>query len=408
MRLEHGRLLLLVRGRGPLNYQTVGTQRKAYIPELAGLDLLRFLLSITVMVFHYYFFYHHPGAQHAPPTNGPFQSVLGLVYKWGFFVVQVFWLLSGFIFYTVYFDTIQNKSISMKEYMVLRLSRLYPLHLLTLFLISALQIIHTQWSHHAFWYDNQDAKHFFLQLTFMQAWYPNFEQSFNVPAWSVSVEVFVYILFFLVVASGIARNRNIYLIFAVSVLFVLFHILEPFSRCMVFFFGGNIVAKLYGEVKSQKRLFAQMSALSLVAGGVLVYLKKFYGDVIDHNMATDLALIPIAGMALLAFVLVFRHVHSPKIVHFLKGLGDLTYATYMLHYSIIAAIVWIVKTPDLTFYDNDWMLLVYLGVTIAVSWLVFRYFEMPAQRYFRKLFYKSKTEPVPVNVELHGKGSVLQ
>jgi peptidoglycan/LPS O-acetylase OafA/YrhL len=80
----------------------------------------------------------------------------------------------------------------------------------------------------------------------------------------------------------------------------------------------------------------------------------------------------------------------------------------MLHYSIIAAIVWIVKTPDLTFYDNDWMLFVYLGVTIAVSWLVFRYFEMPAQRYFRKLFYKSKTEPVPVNVELHGKGSVLQ
>jgi peptidoglycan/LPS O-acetylase OafA/YrhL len=80
----------------------------------------------------------------------------------------------------------------------------------------------------------------------------------------------------------------------------------------------------------------------------------------------------------------------------------------MLHYSIILAIVLVVKTPDLTFYNNDWMLIVYLGVSIGISWLVFRYFEMPAQRYFRKLFYKSKTTPGAVSVELHENGSVLQ
>ncbi|MGC3943374.1 MAG: acyltransferase [Chryseolinea sp.] len=266
---------------------------------------------------------------------------------------EIFWLLSGFIFYTVYFDDIQNRKIGFGEYLMLRLSRLYPLHLLTLISVGIIQFLYIQKTHIPFWYDTQDVKHLIPQLFFVQEWSANFKQSYNIPAWSVSIEIFVYILFFLVVASGIARNKNIYLIFACSVFFYSLHILDPFSECMVFFFGGNIVAKAFMESRNRNKLFLLSACISIVALLALLTQKKFFREAFDTIILTDLVLLPVAGTLLLTLILGFKKIHTEKLVRLFKNLGDLTYATYMLHYSVIAAIVLFVNAKDITFYDQD-------------------------------------------------------
>ncbi len=79
--------------------------------------------------------------------------------------------------------------------MVLRFSRLYPLHLATLLLVALGQVLVSHFFGSWFIYGNNDITHFIGQLFFASAW---FENSFNGPTWSVSVEIFLYILFFLV------------------------------------------------------------------------------------------------------------------------------------------------------------------------------------------------------------------
>lgn len=72
---------------------------KKHNTNLIGLDLLRFLLSISVILFHYQHFYAPFNV--APKTftsDQPFYSILFPLYIQGGLAVPIFWVISGFIF----------------------------------------------------------------------------------------------------------------------------------------------------------------------------------------------------------------------------------------------------------------------------------------------------------------------
>jgi len=69
----------------------------------------------------------------------PFYWLLWPLYDYRRYGVQVFWAISGYIFFWKYKDQIARGSIEAGEFFVLRLSRLYPLHFVTLITVAALQ-----------------------------------------------------------------------------------------------------------------------------------------------------------------------------------------------------------------------------------------------------------------------------
>lgn len=368
------------------------TQKKAYVQELAGLDLLRFLLAIAVMLVHYFFFYDRPGAPEAPTPTEPFTYVLSPVYRFGPNVVQIFWLLSGFIFQTIYYKQIASRSLSLKDYLILRLSRLYPLHILTLFTVGALQLLYFNSKGHWFWFSAQDFKHFFLQILFMSSWYPSFKLSFNAPIWSVSVELFVYIIFFIVAAAGIVNKRNLYIYAFISLLFATFKILDPFSRCMMFFFAGCVVAEHLREGIDAKKLLLRVTLLCIPTLIFFEIMKQFESHLNSYQLQLllDILLVPGSSMILLAFIVIFRDIKTPWVVKTFKQLGDLTYSTYLVHFPIILSIVLILKTNDFSIFDQPIMLFIYLTVSLVVGWLASRYYEKPAQVFLRKRYERRK------------------
>ena len=85
----------------------------------------------------------------------------------------------------------------------LRFSRLYPLHTLTLFLVAGMQILFYRATGKFFIYELNDWQHFLSSLFMAQQWLPpSIEQTFNGPAWSVSVEVLLYAIFFALMRAG--------------------------------------------------------------------------------------------------------------------------------------------------------------------------------------------------------------
>jgi peptidoglycan/LPS O-acetylase OafA/YrhL len=166
--------------------------------KLLGLEGLRFLATLAVLIWHYqHFAFISDKPVDLIKSELPYYAGLFPFYEAGRYGVWVFWCISGFIFFWKYRDAISDRSISGWTFFVFRLSRLYPLHFMTLMLVALLQPIYFTLNGYFFVYPNNDIPHFAAQLFMASDWLPLFGNSFNGPIWSVSVEVLVYAVFFL-------------------------------------------------------------------------------------------------------------------------------------------------------------------------------------------------------------------
>ena len=178
------------------------------LKHLYTLDILRGLASLSIVLWHYQnFFFVAPGelASNFVRSSLPMYFLFWPFYERGPLAVALFFVLSGFVFYFVYCDSVRAKRMSAYEFVVLRLSRLYPLYFVTLIFVAVMQIA----AHHAtgkfIIYPYNDLYHFVLNLFFASSWGLERGWSFNSPTWSVSVEVVLYAGFF-VVASVAGRS----------------------------------------------------------------------------------------------------------------------------------------------------------------------------------------------------------
>ncbi|TAM46504.1 MAG: hypothetical protein EPN61_05205 [Burkholderiaceae bacterium] len=68
--------------------------------KLLGLEVVRFISALSVLVWHYqHFFYIADKPTDFVRELQPFYSMLSIFYDYGFYGVQVFWCISGFIFF---------------------------------------------------------------------------------------------------------------------------------------------------------------------------------------------------------------------------------------------------------------------------------------------------------------------
>lgn len=367
---------------------------RKYISEFIGLDLLRFILAVVVVMVHYYHFY-------GPFPNGPFKDNLSIIpeqplyfllwpiYDFGRNAVQVFWLISGLIFYSVYYKEISNRKVSFEKFSFLRFTRLYPLHFLTLITALGLQLVFYYYHHRYFVYQTNDASAFFLQLFFMGAWSPAVEFSFNAPMWSVSIEIFVYVVFYMLAVISFLNGRKLILLIGVSLVFIQYGILRPFDGCLLYFLSGCLLARLFEQGVSMKSLLIRY----LVAGVVFAVFVKVMRMSLSEtqlapfaNVIKEFKNVPFASAVVILFIFAFRNISSPRVISLFKQLGNMTYSVYAVHFSIQVAMFMIISPSTYTTFNNPIYLVVFLAVSIAGGYVAFEYFERPVQRYLRTIY----------------------
>src|SRR3982074_3960077 len=107
----------------------VAARPGAQSAKILGIELLRFASSLAVLVFHYqHFSYIGAVPVGFVVSQQPFYQLFSLFYNYGFYGVQVFWCISGFIFFWKYGRLIAEARLGGYAFFILRLSRLYPLH----------------------------------------------------------------------------------------------------------------------------------------------------------------------------------------------------------------------------------------------------------------------------------------
>lgn len=214
-----------------------------------NIELLRFFSALSVLIYHYQHFFGPYSSFSITDINNnkftqPFYSSLEILYNYRYYGVPMFWSISGFVFAYVYLE--QQKDISGKNFFVNRFARLYPLHFATLLIVTLLQIISYKLTGNFQIYTFNELYHFLLHLFFISGWGFQIGNSFNEPIWSVSVELIIYILFFI---SIIYLNK--YKIKLVVLIYLIFLSIDKsgfesiFIDCARLFYTGVFVYFLY-------------------------------------------------------------------------------------------------------------------------------------------------------------------
>ena len=151
------------------------TVEVALTRKFAGLELLRFLAAVAVLLWHYqHFFYNVPPGVSDAVRHRRAAAVLGagpLLPVRSFRGSGVLVDFSGFIFFFRYGSAIHERRVSLREYIVFRVSRLYPLHVVTLVAVTLLQFafMRVNGSGQPFVYQYFDVRHLVLNVMMISA-----------------------------------------------------------------------------------------------------------------------------------------------------------------------------------------------------------------------------------------------
>jgi len=306
--------------------------------RLIGLEALRFISALAILVFHYqHYLFVFTEPQGLVPDQQPFYGLLAVFYDYGSSAVALFWCISGFIFAWKYGSIVRRRLLSLRDFVYLRFSRLYPLHLVTLLLAAILNWLYGARHGYLFVYPYNDLRDFLLNLGFASGW--GFERgySFNGPVWSVSAEILVYLLFFLTCRRFGSNPRvDLAAVIAVSIIGMLarqvFGFRSDVFGAATFFYLGCVARHLSAmteRIESRERRVALCAALAM-AMAVLAWLVRAR---MLHIAGASLALFPI----MLLFCQMATRPVAGLAKTVLSTLGNLTYASYMLALSAAAS-----------------------------------------------------------------------
>lgn len=359
--------------------------------KLYGIELLRFGAALSVIFAHYgQFFIHGLAPENFSLTAQPLFEVFRPLYMYGTRAVEVFWCVSGFIFFHQYSQAISQHTVTAGRFFWLRFSRLYPLHFFTLLGVVVLQQVYRSVNGSYFVVALNDPWHFGLNLLFASHWGLQSGFSFNAPVWSVSLEILVYAFFF--VTTWLLRIDLVMVLLCLLGCAALNHVLgyeAVFVRCLYYFYLGGLSFLCYQFLVG--RWPRHKLPLGIGAALLLAFcLRRFQ---LTSNLDAWL-LNTGTPVALLMAALVSGY-FTGRVAKFTEFLGNLTYASYLIHFPLQLIIMLLLGLAgvrhDLPY--SPWFLLAYLAVILPLSRVIFKYVELPSQNYLRRRFVPAAKSP---------------
>jgi peptidoglycan/LPS O-acetylase OafA/YrhL len=380
-------------------------------PErLHSLDGLRGIAALAVVLWHWQHFFFtgaRPGA--VDLSSLPLAQVLHPFYTHGYLAVDLFFALSGFVFHFLYERRVASQDIDGWRFGLLRFSRLYPLHLVTLVMVAILQLMMLRMHGQFFVYPNNDSWSFLLNLCMASSWGLENGYSFNGPAWSVSVEVLLYVMFFIGCRLGMTRAPML-LGMIVLGLFISWKIYLPLGRGIASFYVGGLACIVYRRILAGND--ARGSTMQIAWAATAAWLATLLLSLADavmpsltqewsNRLSAALGMPAAASVAVWAVLVLFpltilacALLEKQRVLsgnRTLTHLGQVSYASYLLHFPLqlciaLTALQW--KWQAGIFY-SPWLMLGFILTLLFMSSLSYRWLEMPMQAHLRRVFSPS-------------------
>ena len=356
-----------------------------------SLESLRGIAALLI-VFH-----------HLPAWYGPVFHLE--IIRHSYLMVELFFVLSGFVLFHCYGTNIASK-MELLRFMCLRFGRLYPVHItfLLLYLVletakyfAATRLGIVGGNTRPFIENNFTA--FVEHLFLVQALgFGSHAVSFNIPSWSISTELYTYLIFGL---SILCLSRNGFRFFSLAVVACSLWLLlnsgagtEQFDlilRCLAGFFSGCLTYVLFQAAK-QREISGWWSWVGMGSIIILLYFKR-------EGRGWDSLMFPLSAVLILSLLLApsggLNSIFSKRPS---RWLGKVSYSLYMSHgitlwaanqfcrliLEIPEVVVAGVITPQ---FSPQQAMIIYplslLGTLIAAQF-TFKMIEEPSRRWTRE------------------------
>ncbi|VVE73472.1 acyltransferase [Pandoraea captiosa] len=358
--------------------------------RMVGIEILRFFSAFAVLVWHYQHFFFRPETASIEVVRDtqPLYALLHPFYDFGWLGVNVFWTISGFIFFNRYLSKIVARQVSGGLFFLNRFSRLYPLHIVTLVVVALLQTYYVRENHAFFVYPYNTPYDFFVNVIFASGWLTPYTDSFNGPVWSVSTEIVIYVAFFLLARCcriGLGWTLLIMCLSAATGgLLIHQHIKGSESNivfCAFYFFMGGAVHLVYERLRDVIEAHRRATVLLCCAGYAVLFAACALFGGTKYLAATVIAPVSI----------VLLHAIEPwipeRFASPIANLGNTTYSSYLIHFPLQLTTVIVLQRMGMssaTLAMSPWFLAAYLIVVFVLARWVYRALEAPAQTFLRR------------------------
>lgn len=333
------------------------------------------------------------------------KKLFSLLFWSGFYGVVVFFTLSGYLITNSIlkkWGTLSN--IDLRQFYWLRFSRIIPLLVLLLLVLSLLHVANVQ----GFVINSEQtslSRAIFAALTFHINWLEI--QVGYLPAnwdilWSISIEETFY-LFFPIICLFLKREWQF------AAVLLLFLIVSPWARTQLY--EGNELADknhlafldaialgCMTAIVAKKITFPKWVLWTfLMVGWAMVTLILVFRSVVYTSGLVGLGLnITILSLGV-SGILVWMHENHRsgkekhrRMFHWLQHMGHYSYEIYLTHMFVVLFGVWLFNSLDVS---DAWLLPFSLGILLVSYWLgkiLFHHFSEPLNRQLRKKWTKDK------------------
>jgi peptidoglycan/LPS O-acetylase OafA/YrhL len=328
--------------------------------------------------------------------------------------VDFFFVLSGFVIAHAYGARLGDAR-GVRDFVVRRLGRLYPLHVVMLSALVALELTHLMLAHihpiageRAAFIADRSPFAVLTNLFLVQAMGLHDSETWNGPAWSISCEFYAYLVFAAVCFFTPGRKARLILsaLLAVAGVVVLarfsdYGMRETFHwaifRCLYGFFTGVLAYEAWraGVLRALRGTAAEIAALVLIAAFVVLA---------PGMRALEYLATPLFAAVVLVFAGDSGAVSRLLTLAPAAALGRWSYSIYMVHTFVLASLfsgahvveglfhrAWLIHQPngwaalDLgSDAANILLTLAFLAAVVALSALTYRFVERPGQALFAR------------------------
>ncbi len=332
--------------------------------DLKSLTSLRFFAAFWVFLFH-------------------LRSRLEYEANWFWDVVEngargvdFFFILSGFVIFHVYEPQISAGRFSFRDYLIKRIARIYPLHLAMLVLFVLVALV-----------GNNPIRGLLPSITLLHSWGITGGEVLNAPSWTLSAEIFAYILFGLLVfrSPPTWMLLAVFVVTAIGAHFCALYIGKEAFLHLAWDFGSVRIIPTFILGMLLRRLLPLISMQIGMLLGVLglgLFLLRAGSQNVGYEILIPFSLLIVSGARL------SDQKWLPTNSQILTYLGEISYSTYMIH--IFAIAVWFDYMPKFGIAPLPWPILC-IAVIFGSS-LSYHLIEVPARRFINNRFTSSRKQ----------------
>lgn len=358
-----------------------------------GLDFLR-ALSISLLLFsHSSWIYNSSG------ILGKMQDASG------FLGVELFIVLSGFLIGGILYKQFLHENYTLKDaglFVTRRLMRVLPSYYLVILIITIIYLL--------------------FGFSVSEVWkYPLMIQNFSSPipgffpeSWSLPVKemgyIFVVILLLVVSKTFIKTSKQVLFLTVVIGLIAFTFLLKLYydihsanlqlriwsftvRSVVIYRIDSVLIGVLFGYFYYNYKEFIMSKRKLFLAFGILLFLVLFLCIVVFKLRLTNaswfwnILCLPLVSTAICLFIPFLLNWKSPPqaIGNGITFICNIAYSIYLLHYSVVLFLLkYFIDTKDFSLWQLNLFAILYLSITVGLSYLFYTYFEKPINQFRAK------------------------